>query len=265
MPERPVALVTGASRGIGRGIALALAGAGFDVAGNARAYDPARSDQGLAEVERRVQASGATFLPVAADVADLEQHGTMLEAVLERFGRVDVLVNNAGVAPEVRHDLLETTPESFDRLMSINTRGPFFLSQRVARQMVAQTPVAGSAAPHSSIVFVTSISAYVSSPSRAEYCLSKAALSQAARVFAHRLAGEGIRVFEVQPGLIQTDMTAAVKERYDRLIQEGLVPQNRWGTPEDVGRAVVGLARGDFGYSTGMVVDVSGGLHIHRL
>ena len=131
--------------------------------------------------------------------------------------------------------------------------------------MVAQPPVASGVAPHPSILFVTSISAYVSSPSRAEYCLSKAALSQAARVFAHRLAGEGIRVFEVQPGLIQTDMTAAVKERYDRLIQEGLVPQNRWGTPEDVGRAVVSLARGDFGYSTGMVVDVSGGLHIHRL
>jgi len=261
--RRPVAFITGASRGIGRGIALALARSGFDIAGNARTYDPTRPDHGLAEVEARVTETGAAFAPVPGDVADLDTHPDLLRTALTRFGRVDVLVNNAGVAPEVRRDLLDTTPESFDRVLAVNARGPFFLSQCFARHLVSVARREDDLPP--SIIFVTSISATTSSPSRAEYCVSKAALSHTARIFAHRLADEGIRVFEVQPGLIETDMTAPVKDRYDALIRDGLVPQNRWGTPEDVGRVVAALARGDFGYSTGAVVEVSGGLHIPRL
>lgn len=263
MNERPVAFITGASRGIGRGIALALARDGFDIVGNATGYDPGRRDTGLAEVKDRVEALGAAFAPAPGDVADLAGHQHLLDAALTRFGRVDVLVNNAGVAPAVRRDLLETTPESYDRVLGINTRGPFFLSQRFARyfhQRIAAEPDSALA-----IVFVSSISAHVSSPSRPEYCLSKAAVSHAARIFADRLAADGIRVFEVQPGLIKTDMTAAVTEKYEKLIREGLVPQGRWGTPEDVGRVVAALARGDFGYSTGQVVTVGGGMQIQRL
>jgi NAD(P)-dependent dehydrogenase (short-subunit alcohol dehydrogenase family) len=265
MSERPVAFVTGASRGIGRGIALALARDGFDIVGNATAFDPDRRDMGLAEVKERVEAAGAAFAPAPGNVADLAGHPALLATALDRFGRVDVLVNNAGVAPEVRRDLLETTPESYDRVLGINTRGPFFLSQRFARYFRDRVAAEAESDPAPSIIFVTSISAEVSSPSRAEYCLSKAALSQAARIFADRLATEGVRVFEVRPGLIRTDMTAAVTEKYEKLIHEGLVPQGRWGTPEDVGRAVSALARGEFAYSTGQVVTVGGGMQIQRL
>ena len=263
MDQRPVAFVTGASRGIGRGIALALAREGFDIVGNATAYDPARVDRGLAEVQARVEERGAAFAPAPGDVADLAGHQRLLDTALERFGRVDVLVNNAGVAPEVRRDLLETTPESYDRVLAINTRGPFFLSQRFARYFVERVATRPRLAP--TLIFISSVSAYFSSPNRPEYCLSKAALSQAARIFADRLAADGIRVFEVQPGLIRTDMTEAVSEKYEGLIRDGLVPQRRWGTPEDVGRVVAALARGDFAYSTGQVVTVGGGMQIQRL
>jgi len=263
MDGRPVAFITGASRGIGRGIALALAREGFDIVGNATAYEPERRDRGLAEVKARVEELGAAFAPAPGDVADLAGHERLLDTALARFGRVDVLVNNAGVAPEVRRDLLETTAESYDRVLAINTRGPFFLSQRFARYFVERVAAAPGFVP--AILFISSISAYVSSPNRAEYCLSKAALSHAAQIFADRLAVHGIRVFDVQPGLIDTEMSAAAKEKYDQLIRDGIVPQRRWGTPEDVGRVVAALARGDFGYSTGQVVTVGGGMQIPRL
>jgi len=187
----------------------------------------------------------------------------MVAAVRERFGRIDVLVNNAGVAPLKRADILETGPESYDRLMAINARGPFFLTQNAARRMAAQKRAASGRRP--AIVFITSISAAWSSVARPEYCVSKAALSMTATLFADALAGRGIDVFEVRPGIIATDMTAAVKAKYDKLIAGGLIPQGRWGTPEDVGRAVAALVRGDFGYSTGAVVEVSGGMGIRRL
>lgn len=261
---RQVALVTGAGQGIGRGIALELARHGFDVAGVDIRYEPENREKGLFEVKERVEAIGRRFLPVRGDIADLGTHERILQEVLATYGRVDVLVNNAGVAPKVRLDVLETTPESYDWVMSVNARGTFFFTQRVARWMVEwleQEPEV----PRPRIVFITSISAYVSSASRAEYCMSKAALSMAARVFADRLARHGIRVFEVRPGIIQTDMTAPVKEKYDKLISEGLVPQGRWGLPEDVGRAVVALVTGYFDYSTGLTVEVSGGMNIPRL
>ncbi len=259
--SRPVAFVTGASRGIGRGIALALAGSGFDIVGNATTFDASNRRSGLAEVQDRAREIGAEFEPVPGDIAQLDSHERLLGAALSRFGRVDVLVNNAGVAPLQRRDVLETTPESFDRVLGINTRGTFFLTQRFAAHLVGQPR--GHVPP--AIIFITSLSAAASSTNRAEYCLSKAATSQMATVFADRLAAAGINVYEIRPGIIATDMTAPVKAQYDARIAGGLVPQTRWGQPEDVGRAVVALARGDFAYATGLVIELSGGMNIRHL
>jgi 3-oxoacyl-[acyl-carrier protein] reductase len=259
----PAAVVTGAGRGIGRGVVLALARGGFDVAGIDIVFEPRTTTKGLFEVKKRVEECGRRFLPIAGDIARLEDHDRMLDAAVAEFGAIDVLVNNAGVAPAKRVDVLETAPESYDRLLGINARGPFFLTQNAARRMAARKNPRPDVPP--AIVFITSISAVVSSTSRAEYCVSKAALSMTAALFADALASKGINVYEVRPGIIATDMTAGVKDKYDRLIAEGLVPQGRWGLPEDVGRAVAALARGDFGFSTGAVVEVSGGMNIRRL
>jgi len=259
----PAAVVTGAGQGIGRGIVLALAREGFDVAGIDIVFEPRNTKKGLFEVKGEVEKLGRRFLPVAGDIARVEDHDRMLDAVVAEFGAIDVLVNNAGVAPSKRVDILETAPESFDRLFAVNARGPFFLTQNAARRMVGRRPTRAGAPL--SIIFITSISAVVSSTSRAEYCVSKAALSMSAALFADALAAKGINVYEVRPGIIATDMTAGVKDKYDRLIAGGLVPQGRWGLPEDVGRAVAALARGDLGFSTGAVVEVSGGMNIRRL
>ncbi len=257
------ALVTGAGRGIGRGIVLALAREGFDVVGIDIAFEPENKKKGLFEVKERVEEMGGRFLPVAGDISQAGDHDRMLDAAYGVCGRIDVLVNNAGVSPLERRDILETSPESYDRLMAVNARGPFFLTQNAAKRMVAQKPRRGGLRP--AIVFITSISASVSSTSRPEYCVSKAALSMTATLFADALSGRGIDVFEVRPGLIATDMTATVKKKYDRLIAGGLVPQGRWGFPEDVGRTVAALVRGDFSFSTGAVIEVSGGMNIRRL
>lgn len=261
--DKPLALITGAGRGIGRGIALELAKNGFDIAGNDILFDPEHRATGLFEVKERVEELNATFIPIQGDISSFEDHEKILKATLEGFGKIDVLVNNAGVAPEKRLDILETSPESYDRVLSINTRGPFFLTQRVARRMIEQIERYEEKKP--CIIFISSISADVSSPSRAEYCISKAAFSHAARIFADRLTEYGINVYEVRPGIIQTEMTEPVREKYDRLISQGFVPQNRWGFPEDVGKAVASLARGDFSFSTGSIFEVSGGLNIQRL
>ena len=261
--QRPVAFITGASRGIGRGIAIELARSGYDIAGSTRFFDLQNTESGVFEVKQRVEEAGAACLPVLGDVSILDEHDRMIKTIVDRFGRIDLLVNNAGVAPEQRLDVLETTPASFDRVLSINSRGPFFLTQQVARQMVAQVRSAPGIKP--SIIFITSVSVYMSSPSRAEYCLSKAALSMAAAIFADRLSEYGINVYEVRPGIIKTEMTAAVEDKYDRMIEDGLIPQRRWGLPEDVGKAVVSLVSGGFEYSTGAVIEVSGGMNIRRL
>ncbi len=245
MTERPVALVTGASRGIGRAIADALDAAGFEVVGLARG-----------------SAGDGPRLTLACDVADLSQHDTVFARIAERFGRLDLFVSNAGVAPAERRDVLETTPESFDRVLDTNLRGAFFLAQRAARVMLAGRRT-GPVQPR--MVFITSVSARTASRNRVEYCVSKAGLSMVARVFAERLADDGIPVFEVRPGIIRTDMTAPVQAKYDAAIAGGLVPQRRWGEPGDVARAVVALARGDFDYATGTIIDVGGGLHLPRL
>jgi NAD(P)-dependent dehydrogenase (short-subunit alcohol dehydrogenase family) len=264
MDVKPVAFITGAGQGIGRGIALELAKEGFNIAGNDIIFKPNDKRKGLFEVKERVEELGRAFLPVQGDISALDGHSRMLKQVLDQFGRIDLLVNNAGVATVERMDILETTPESFDRLVSINAKGPFFLTQRVANQMIKQNQL-NSESIQPVIVFISSISASVSSTSRAEYCISKAALSHTATLFAHRLSEFGINVYEVRPGIIKTDMTAPVREKYEKLIVEGLVPQNRWGFPEDVGLAVVALAKGYFPYSTGMVLEVSGGMNIRRL
>jgi len=254
--RRRVALVTGGRRGIGLGVAESLAREGFDVAICGRQPD---ADEALA----RLQSHGVDALYVPADVGSAQDRAQLLQRVRERFGTLHVLVNNAGVAPEVRADLLETTEASYERVMNINLRGPFFLTQAAARWMLEQR--ARDPSWQGCIVFITSISAVAASIRRGEYCISKAGLAMAAKLWSVRLAPEGIPVYEVRPGIIHTDMTEPVKELYDRRIADGLVPQGRWGEPEDVGRAVAALARGDFPYSTGAVLYVDGGFSIERL
>jgi 3-oxoacyl-[acyl-carrier protein] reductase len=263
MNERKVAFVSGASRGIGRGIAIALAKEDFIVVGNARKYDPKNERIGLFEVKKTIESDGGQFLPVKGDIADGRDRERMVRETLEQYGKIDILVNNAGVAPKNRLDILQTNEESFKQVFSVNAEGPFFFTQAVAKQMIQQldqdTTFKGC------IIFISSISAYISSPSRAEYCISKAAVSHMARIYAHRLSEYGINVYEVRPGIIKTDMTSEVSEKYDKLIANGLILQNRWGYPEDVAKAVVALAKGYFPYSTGMPVEVSGGMNIYRL
>jgi NAD(P)-dependent dehydrogenase (short-subunit alcohol dehydrogenase family) len=260
---KATALVTGASRGIGRGIALTLAAHGYDIVANATSADPTNLQKGLYEVKARVEELGQKCLPVAADVSNLADHARLIQAALDEFGSIDLLVNNAGVAPSQRRDALETTPESFDRLMTINLRGPFFLTQAIARQMIRQIEAGTRYQPM--IVFITSISADTASPNRAEYCVSKAGLSMVAQTFAVHLATHGINVYEIRPGIVATDMTADVKEKYDKLIAEGILLQRRWGTPEDIGKAVAALAEGYLAYATGAVIEVGGGFGVRRL
>ena len=256
-------MVTGASRGIGRAIAAELGRSGYDIVGNATRYEPNDRSSGLGSLAVELEGMGAAFAAAPGDISVLDLHQHIVAAALDRFGRIDVLVNNAGVAPANRLDILETTAEGYDRVLAVNARGPFFLTQRVGRHMIEQSKKAPGA--RAAIIFVTSVSAAASSPSRAEYCVSKAALSQTARIFADRLSEYDIGVYEVRPGLIKTDMTVPVEAKYDELIASGLIPQGRWGLPQDVARAVVALARGDFGYSTGLVVEVSGGMDVRRL
>lgn len=252
------ALITGGTRGIGYGIARALAAEGFDLALCGR-RDAAEVEASLDEL----RGFGAEVLYVRADVSRRDERAALLEAVYTRFGTLHVLVNNAGVAPRERNDLLEATEESFDDVLDVNLKGPYFLTQAVARRMVAAREADASFS--GCIVFVTSISSTVASTNRGEYCISKAGLSMAAQLWAVRLAGHGLPVYEVRPGVIRTDMTRGVEARYDRLIRDGLIPQERWGLPDDVGRAVAMLARGDLAYSTGQVVMVDGGMLLDRL
>lgn len=258
-PNGRVALVTGSSRGIGRGIALALAQNGWRIVVNYRSNSVA-AEQTAADVRA---AGGDAFL-VQADTGDLADLERLVDATLAHYGRIDMLVNNAGVAPRLRADILETSVASYDEVMAINLRGPFFLTQRVANEMIRLLEQGVIAAPK--IVNIGSISAYTSSTSRAEYCVSKAGMAMMTKLWADRLAEYGINVYEIRPGIIATDLTAVVKEKYDRLIvEEGLTPIRRWGQPEDIGKAVVAIAEGLLPYSTGEVINVDGGFHLHRL
>ena len=252
------ALVTGGSRGIGLGIATALANEGWDLVING-----VRPEQDLGETLDQLRQSGTRVSYAQGDVGSAEDRRRVVDQCHADGRRLNLLINNAGVAPSQRLDLLETTEESYDRVMNINLKGPFFLSQAVAQRMVAaRTADPGFPA---TIVNVGSISATVASVSRGEYCLSKAGIGMMTRLFAARLGKEDIPVYEIRPGVTRTDMTSAVTEKYDRLIADGLCVQPRWGQPDDIGKAVASLARGDFPYSTGQVIMVDGGLTIARL
>ena len=251
---RRVALVTGGSRGIGFGVAEALARDGLDLVICGRRAE-------ATEACDRLAAAGVAVHYIAADIGDAADRDRLVEAVWARFGRLDVLVNNAGIAPETRADILEADAASFERLITVNLQGPYFLTQAVARRMLADPAPDGGRA----IVFVTSISATVASVNRGDYCIAKAGLAMAARLWAVRLAEWNIPVYEIRPGIVRTDMTAGVTGRYDRLIADGLTLERRWGEPADVGRAVAALVRGDLPYATGQVLVQDGGLSIATL
>lgn len=257
------ALVTGASRGLGRGIAEALAGDGLDIAVH-YASNRAAAEETLAACQGRATRAGQKFVAVAGDVSVAADRRRILDETLSAFGRLDALVNNAGRGPRVRADIVEATEESFDELMAVNLKGPYFLSQAAARHWLERRGDARLPGGYK-LVFVTSVSAAMASVTRGEYCVSKAGLAMASTLWAARLAAEGVQVFEVRPGIMATDMTAGVKPKYDALIEEGLVPQGRWGTPADVGRAVSAILQGALPFSTGGVIHVDGGLHLPRL
>lgn len=263
MNNAPVALVTGAGQGIGRGIALRLAREGHVVVINDIAADPANTAQGAYEVKKTVEAAGGRAEVFKADIASADQRLAMIDFIDRQFGRLDLLVNNAGVAPKQRVDILQAGEESFDRLISINLKGPYFLTQLAANRMIAWKQAGRIATPR--IVFITSISAYTSSPARGEYCVSKAGLSMAVQLYADRLGEYAIPVIEIRPGIIETPMTSVVKDKYDKLIAEGLLVNRRWGRPEDVAGVVSAFARGDLDYSTGQSIEVSGGFNVRRL
>jgi 3-oxoacyl-[acyl-carrier protein] reductase len=255
----PVALVTGGTRGIGLGICRALARDGW-----ALAVCGVRPEDAVQGVIADLSALGHPTCYLRGDVGTAADRSRLVAAMVERFGGIDALVNNAGRAPDVRTDLLDASETSFEALLGTNLQGPYFLTQAVARLMVnGRDPAARPA--RGGIVFITSVSAEMASVNRGEYCVSKAGLAMAAKLFAVRLAPHGIPVYDVRPGIIATDMTAAVREAYDGRIASGLVPEPRWGVPDDVGRAVAALLRGDLPYATGTVVHVDGGLTIPRL
>lgn len=259
MADIPVVLITGASRGLGRGIAQAAARAGFSVAIHFVSNEAAAQDT-IALCRAAALGAAQRFVPVRGDLSLAPERDAIFQTTLEAFsGRIDALVNNAGIAPTVRADLTETSETSFDQVLSVNLKGPHFLSQLVARHWL-ENPGAGR-----KLIFVTSISADTASVNRGEYCMAKAALSMSAQLWATRLATHGVDVFELRPGIMETDMTAGVKQKYDDLIATGLIPQMRWGKPEDVGLAVEAILKDYFPFSTGAVIPVDGGFHLRRL
>ncbi len=258
MNSRPVGVVTGSSRGIGRGIALELAQCGYDIvinyAGNQTAAEQTRDE---------VAKHGVRAEVIQASIANERDRKRLIDKTIETFGRLDLLVNNAGIGTKHRGDLLNLTEDSYDSVMDTNLKGPFFLTQYASTKMLE---LQGQQIQHiARIVFISSISAYTASINRGDYCISKAGLSMAAALFADRLAARNILVYEIRPGVIESDMTSVVKEKYDKLIAEGLTPQPRWGKPEDIGKAVSAIAKGHFDFSTGAVIDVDGGFRLRRL
>jgi NAD(P)-dependent dehydrogenase (short-subunit alcohol dehydrogenase family) len=263
MSKTPVVLVTGASRGLGRGIAQSCARAGCCVAVHYTSNETAARET-VTLCQSLATDASQRFVPVRGNLAVAADRSSFFEQSLATFGRLDALVNNAGMAPRERADLTDTTEASYDEVMSVNLKGPHFLSQLAARHWLQQ-PQQSRLPGGFKLIFVTSISADTASINRGEYCLSKAGLAMAAQLWAARLANDGVQVFEIRPGIMETDMTAGVKAKYDKLIAEGLVPQMRWGRPEDVGLAVEAILKGHFSFSTGNVIPVDGGFHLRRL
>ena len=253
-----VALVTGGSRGIGSGICTALGKHGWNVAVNYRRDNAAALDT-VAAIEK----SGGKGIAVQADIGMDTERELLLKSIRKQWGRLDLLVNNAGMAPRQRTDLLEMSESSFDEVMATNLKGPFFLTQAAAKWMLELQQNQGVERPV--IINIGSISAYTASVNRGEYCISKAGMGMMTALFADRLAGYGILVYELRPGIISTDMTAGVQAKYDHLIEDGLLPIQRWGTPKDVANAVIALAEGYLPYSTGEIINIDGGFHLRRL
>ena len=249
---KKTAIVTGGVGGIGFATAQQLASDGFDIA----IFDM-KEESAVLEKIARLNAAGSDTMYFRGDIAKVDDCYAFVEKVIEKYPRIDVLVNNSGVAPKVRADILETSEESVDYVFGVNIKGTFFMTQAVARRMIEQNDGV--------IVNISSISAYASSVNRPEYCMSKSAISMMTVLFADRLAAHGVRVYEVRPGVIRTDMTATVAEKYDRLIDGGVFPIQRWGYPEDVAKAVAAFASGVFPYSTGEVINVDGGFHLRRI
>lgn len=258
MVDKKVVLITGSTRGIGKAIALGMARAGYAVVMNAR-----QQKEDVAEAIKTVKICGNPVLYVKGDLASAEDRKRMLQQTLDQFGRIDVLVNNAGVGPKIRTDLLETTEESMDYVLGINLRGTFFLTQSVAKAMLRHIQENTGVSPV--IVNISSMSAYTSSTNRGEYCISKAGVSMITKLFADRLADHGIRVFEIRPGIIETELTSLVRAKYQPLIETGIAPIKRWGQPEDIAAAVEMLCGRGLFYSTGDVINVDGGFHLRRL
>jgi NAD(P)-dependent dehydrogenase (short-subunit alcohol dehydrogenase family) len=259
MMNNKIAVVTGSSRGIGRGIVLELVKHGWQLVIN---YHKNREAADVVQEEVKKAGGGARI--VQANLRDPASIQRLVDETLRIFGRIDLLINNAGVAPKARIDILKVGPDSYDRVMDTNLKGSFFLTQRVANEMIRM--VENGVLQNPKIINISSISAYTSSPSRGEYCLSKAGMGMMTALWADRLAEYGINVYEIRPGIIQTDMTSGVKEIYDHLIfEKKLTPIQRWGQPEDVGKAVVVIAEGMFPFSTGEVINVDGGFHLKRL
>ncbi len=253
-----VALVTGASRGIGRAIAITLAENGWTIVIN---Y--CRDATAAAEALTLVEKAGGRAITVQADIGQTADRLRLVQETLGRLGRIDLLVNNAGIAPRRRLDILQTSEASYDEVMAVNLKGPFFLTQLVSRTMIDL--LAKGVIKDPKIINIGSLSAYTSSTNRPEYCLSKAGLAMMTQLFADRLAPYGIHVYEIRPGIIRTDMTSAIQQKYDRLIADGLTPIRRWGEPEDVAQAVLAIAEGRFPFSTGETFNVDGGFHLRRL
>jgi 3-oxoacyl-[acyl-carrier protein] reductase len=258
MSDNRVALVTGAGRGIGRGIAQGLAVQGWTLVVNYRSNARAAT-----ETLRLVNEAGARGVAVQADIANAADRERLVQESLARFERIDLLVNNAGMAPRQRRDILDLSEVGYDEVMAVNLKGPFFLTQRVAQAMIEL--IQAGVVQEPKIINIGSLSAYASSPNRAEYCLSKAGMAMMTLLYADRLAEYGINVYEIRPGIVETDMTRVVKDKYDRLIAQGVTPIRRWGQPGDVARAVVAVAEGYLPFSTGEVINVDGGFHLHRL
>ncbi len=262
MIDQPVALVTGASRGIGRGVAIRLARDGYAVIINSLTADPNSLTKGAYEVKQTVEAAGGKAFVFRADISSAVERQALVAFIEDDIGRLDLLVNNAGIEPEAL-DMLESSEARYQKVMSVNLQGPYFLTQQIAKRMILWKQSGRIKNPR--IIFVTSVQGYMTNPNGAEYCLTKAALHMAMQCYAHRLGPEGINVYEIRPGIIESDMSLKFKENIDRKIASGGLLTSRWGQPEDMAALVSAIGRGDLDYSTGITIDVDGGMSVHRL